>query len=496
LLAVILAMWSARWFGPFARLPAGLACLTLIPLWEQDRGADIDALNTLASVITAMLLLEIISAAPGTQGQGRGPNPLPEHLARGPEKSSSLWIIALSISLGATLLLKGPGGFPPILGALIGPSLLLRDWRWVRRPSVWIGLLIGIAIFAAYGAAAKVILHHQGITTDTGGLREAMQRLVIHKFSAIIPSILAQLTTLLYAVPVSIALLFAARGFADRRGLVREAASGKIIALFGTIGAAFMIWILAGNDNPRYEYVALPLLAPLVGAVAVDWKQGGDDILTNPMRRLLAAFNFLWAGVAIAMIALIWNRSDDHATLAVTGGVAVVAGIFAVVFWTSSRYRPAAITWILVILCLAVPLAERKNLERQKKSARSAALQLRQLVNNQPIGVVSMNRDMPELFYYADLPVTAYGERGLNKLVAVPGGQWVVLSQNKTFPEFSTLTSQVPGAFPHGVTRLKMPDPRDIVYVGWYDPTPLPGGGVRAIKLPPVSANTVDSDED
>jgi 4-amino-4-deoxy-L-arabinose transferase-like glycosyltransferase len=534
LLAVILAAWSARWFGAFARLPAGFACLALIPLWAQDRGADIDALNTLASVVTAMVIIEMVyrSPSPGTPGEGRGegdfdrkerfdipnhPSPLPAYRER--ESASSLWwIAALALTVAATLLLKGPGGFPPILGALIAPSLLLRNWKWVRRPGVWIGILVGIAIFASYGIVAKSVLRHEHIATDTGGLHEAMQRLVIHKVSAIGPALLAPLTTLLYAVPVSFALGFVLIFFKfsprfpggfpvlfskGTTGLTQEMIAmrpawplewkSRAIAIAGTIGAAFVIWILAGNDNPRYEYVALPLLAPLVGLIAVLWK---DDLLPTKQqvvaRAILAVFGGLWAGLAIILAVIIWKRADDHIGLVIAAGVGLIAGIVAVVCWLSARYRVAAAALVMVIVCLAVPLDERKNLERQKKSARGAAGQLRQIVHGEPVGTVSMNRDMPELFYYAHVPVIAYGERGLDKLAIAPGGRWVVLSQNPTFPEYTALLSQIPKAFPSGVTRLAMPDARELVYVGWYDPPP----GVSRIVTPtPVAAEDVPDDE-
>jgi hypothetical protein len=430
-----------------------------------------------------------------------------------------LCCIALPFALAATLLLKGPGGLPPILGAILGPSILLRDWRWVRRPGIWIGFVIGIAIFASYGIIAKSVLHHQGIVTDTGGVREAMQRLVIHKLTAVVPAILAPVTTLLYAVPISLVPAFLLVSF--RRSnkpagrfpvvLAMEVASPpepvstvrpewkreskrRVLALVATIAAAFVVWIVAGNDNPRYEYVALPLLAPMAGAVAVAWRAGlFSATLSRVLRSVLGVFSGLWAGLAIVITVMIWTRADDHTGLAIAAGISLIAGALGVICWFSGGYRVAATAWIVVIFCLAVPLGERKNLERRKKSARAAAEQLRQIVHGQPIGIVSMNRDMPELFYYAGLPVTAYGERGLDKLARVPGGHWVVLSQNRIFPEYGSLTTQIPTAFPNGVTRLTMPDPRDVVYVGWYDP---PAGVSRAIKPTPVSAAADSSDAD
>jgi hypothetical protein len=79
-------------------------------------------------------------------------------------------------------------------------------------------------------------------------------------------------------------------------------------------------------------------------------------------------------------------------------------------------------------------------------------------------------RDLPELFYYAGVDVDSYGEIGLPRLVAARGGHWVVISEGEKYPAYSTIKKYIPGAFPRGITKLPMPDPRDQIYVGWYDP--------------------------
>jgi hypothetical protein len=143
------------------------------------------------------------------------------------------------------------------------------------------------------------------------------------------------------------------------------------------------------------------------------------------------------------------------------------------------RFRVAGASLALVIILLAIPLGDRKNIERQRKSAQRAAPQLRELVGNGGnIAVASMVRDMPELFYYSGINVRAFGEKGLPALASAPGGRWVVLSENATFPEYSSLVRDVPSAFPRGATKLNMPDARDKVYVGWYDP---PAGVSRQV---------------
>ncbi|HSV16171.1 MAG TPA: hypothetical protein VLI90_18055 [Tepidisphaeraceae bacterium] len=490
LLAVALAWWAGRWFGSFARLPAGFACLALIAVWEQDRGADIDALNTVASVLAAMVILEILfgrePAAPIAPAESRT---IPVR-----SSFSFAWTFALAITTWATLMLKGPGGFPPILGAILGPAIVLRTWRRLRQPSLWLGLLLGIAGFVTYGVLVKLQIHRRGLVTDKAGLKEAMQRMLLHDVHQIVPALSAPFIALLFAIPVSLAIPFAL-------GLVWPEPKDnprrqRVLAIVGAIAAALVIWVIAGNGNPRYEYVALPLLAPLVGAVAVGWREGQFSPATvERLRGIMISIGGLWVGVQLAMTRAIWLRATDRASLTIAAGLSLILAAAAAFLWARSRYRLAAPLLAVVILLLTVPLSDRKNIERRRKSAQSTAQQLRSIVGDgTTVGVGSMVRDMPELFYYAGVQVHAYGEFGLPALAADAGARWVVLSENKRFPELSTLQQQVIDAFPRGVTKLNMPDPADHVYVAWYDP---PAGASRAVHYTsnPAADTSAGSDE-
>ncbi len=494
-LAAIVAWWAGRWFGAAAAGPAGVAVLAIIPLWDQDRAADIDALNTAAAVVTALLVLELIY---------------------GPARRRWAWVAALAVSVAAMLMLKGPGGLPPVLGALVGPSILLRDWRWTRRPGVWVGLAVGFAIFAAYGVVAKVAMRHAGVTADTGGLREAVQRMVIHRGRDVLPALIAPFTVLLYAVPLSLAVPLAWRvamrlpasspgtpgegwgegEFARRTALdppedphpnslpdrrERRPEQRRLLAVLATVAAGLVLFVLAGNRNPRYEYVVLPLLGLAVGGVVGRLTTAEVDIA----RRGLTAFVGLLVGIQGFVILKVWPAGQDHVGLVIAAVVATAAELT----WVFGGGR--VVLAGLIVMAVAVPLVDRKNLERQARSTRNAAAQLRSIVGDGPVAVASENRDTPELFFYAGTPVRAFGERGLAKLAAAPGGRWVVVSQNKLFPEYATLTKQVSGAFPRGVTRLTMPNPRDVVYAGWYDP---PAGGSRAVTMPPVTGDESDDE--
>ena len=453
-----MAAWAGRWFGPLAIGPAGVACLALIPLWDQDRGADIDALNTVAAVVTAMFVLE---------------------LAYSPRRRMWPWVVGLAAGVGATLLLKGPAGLPPVIGAMVGPSIALRDWRWAKRPAVWIGVAIGAAVFVGWIVSVKVAVRRAGIVVDTGGVREGLQRMVLHRGRDVLPAVVAPFVVLLYAVPASLAIPFAVRmasrdpADSDRRR--------RIVAVLATVAAGLLLFVVAGNGNPRYEYVMLPPLAVIVGAVAAGELSAGER---RAIRAGLAGFVVLLVGLGLFVAVRTWTANDDRIGTAVAGTLAVAAAAA----WLAG-VRRTAIAGAVVVL-LAVPMGDRKNVERQTRSARAAATQLRAIVGDGPVAVASMNRDMPELMYYADVQVKAYGERGLAKLAAEPGGRWAIVTQSGLFPEYKTLTAQVPGAFPRGLTRLALPaTAREQVYVGWYDP---PAGVSRVVTMPVVTEDDGD----
>ena len=100
------------------------------------------------------------------------------------------------------------------------------------------------------------------------------------------------------------------------------------------------------------------------------------------------------------------------------------------------------------------------------------------------------SRDMPELFYYAGVNVDSFGEAGLPALAEKARGQWIVISETDQYPAYSTLLKQIPNAFPQGLKKLHMPDVRDKIYVGWYDP---PAGANTKIQWSP--RNQIDSEE-
>jgi 4-amino-4-deoxy-L-arabinose transferase-like glycosyltransferase len=446
LLAVFVAWWSGRWFGKNAILPAGFACLALIAVWDQDRSADIDALNTAFAVVTSAIVLEILY---------------------GNTRRTGIWGLVFGVSLGATLLLKGPGGLPQIFAAMIGPPLLMRDWKPVQKRIVPLvaGLLVGFAAFAAYVIAAKVELRKLNIPPDPTGWYEVVEKIFLHGWKSRLTALLTPFALLIFALPASLALPFSV--LIIRKMAADDVRRTRAMALLGTLGVAALIWVVEGNDNPRYEYVMLPLLAPLVGFAWTNWSR--REVGFHQIELGLCA---LFSAVSLVIAFKLSRVQSDGILIGVATISILITGALAAAFASRQTLAAKAAGPVVVVLLLlfAFPMAARKNAERQRKSAKNPAAQLRSIIGNSPrVSAAGVVRDLPELFYYAGVDVDSYGEFGLPRLVQ-HRGHWVVISQGEKYPAYTTILKYIPKAFPRGIAKLNMPDPRDQIYVGWYDP--------------------------
>jgi 4-amino-4-deoxy-L-arabinose transferase-like glycosyltransferase len=237
LLAAMICLMTARWIGPLAGLLAGLACTAIVPLWFAARSADLDALNTLASVAASLSLIEIV----WRNRDGR---------------SAPNWIVGMGIAgCGAALLTKGQAGLPIILGAVVGPAIAERNWRLMKCSQVQAVFLGGAAMLMAWIVAVLSTHGAAPFFEDYMGIREIGLRLVILSFRQLLDALTAPVLVLLSGLPVTLAIGVA---FLHRRS--------ELTRLIGqTILAAFAIQLLTGTDNPRYAYINLPLFCPLVG---------------------------------------------------------------------------------------------------------------------------------------------------------------------------------------------------------------------------------------
>ena len=109
--------------------------------------------------------------------------------------------------------------------------------------------------------------------------------MVLHRWRDVLPAVSAPFVVLAYAVPVSLAIPLAIvlvrRGDPSVPGFARANGRGRIVAVLGTVAAGLVLFVFAGNGNPRYEYVLLPLLAMAVGGVAAGRLTPGEATLAR-----------------------------------------------------------------------------------------------------------------------------------------------------------------------------------------------------------------------
>jgi 4-amino-4-deoxy-L-arabinose transferase-like glycosyltransferase len=459
LLGLVLCLVGNYWFGRTAGLVAGLSHVVFIALIEGYRSADIDALDIAASVITALAMIELLSDA-----------------------TRRRWMLAIGagIGFGTVLLLKGPGGLPVVFGALLGAALFNtkpRDFfRALQRPDPWVSLLIGIALFGAYLLAAYMSLKRQNIPPDLSGLNEAARKssMLISQFGQVIrmPFELAA-----YSMPLTIAIVFALRseiwngGDARRRWYLR--------ALIGTLAMSLAICFLSGMSNPRYAYVIVPPLALVAGALADRAARGevGAEIK-------LALWRGVWIWATLLLVATIAMgiaslRGADHADLArlIGGGVIALLGWWIIIRRMRQGAWPGRAGLALLCIALGINVAMLSNHRRVARSTYADAHTLAEHVKpteNIITGLTAL--DQPELFYYARVHATSYGNQLLAPIV-LPDDGWVVLKG----PEYAAWSSLEPSVL--SKQTLIVPQhgtggDQDAIWLAWYT-RPVDGATTR-----------------
>jgi 4-amino-4-deoxy-L-arabinose transferase-like glycosyltransferase len=393
MLAVFLWYIGFKWFGRVGGWVSAFSFLAMLALWSQSRSAEIDSLNTTAAVVCALAMIQLQCGPPGR---------------------AWLWSGVVGVSLGATLLAKGPAGLPLIGGAILGPMLLLRQGRQLAKPSLWVGVAIGFGIFAAWVFAVYLAVKSQNLSPDLSGLSEVKERVSADSVLKLLRATTIPFELLAYGLPATAALPVA--WMMIRRG--PDTTQRRLLAAcVGTAIASLLIFGLSMIMRPRYGYPALPLWCPVAGAVAAAWARGELDRSTQTLLR--AALTGLTIMLAVLHYALIfglspldmtgsWHGADSslRAWLIGTCIVAALAWVVTMVMWIRQRVSPAA--WGMVVLCVTLSIAFNafKNADRSNRSGYESADEVRQAIDNSDTvlaGMLIMNQ--PELFYYAKLNV-------------------------------------------------------------------------------------------
>ncbi|HMN94961.1 MAG TPA: phospholipid carrier-dependent glycosyltransferase [Phycisphaerales bacterium] len=420
LLAAVVALAAGAWFGAPAAIVGGLACLAIVPLWAQQRSADVDALNTLFSIVAALLLLEI-----GRRLQ----SPRQERKDDGAPASRSLALaVAAAAALGAALLVKGPAALTIVGAAAAGAIWLAEGAR--RRAAGWVGAILvgGTALLAAWTFVALRRLAAAGEAFDWSGVAEAADRaggVSSVAYRAVVPII-----ALLLALPLSATLAASI----DRRYLpCRDRAALRMaMAVALSVLVALLIGIPGGVDNPRYAYIVLPPLALLAAAVAT--AHGRGELGEPQRRRVRQAGTIAAIGLAAGIVALVAvNASRGSAGalswIALAGSI-VVAPV-AVLLWVRRDSGAAALATFGLVFLLAWAFTDQRNGVRRVVASVDAAAELRALVGDDgPVRSGLWVMTGPELFWYAKIPVE-YVAEGLDASTLPASGRWAVFHREE-----------------------------------------------------------------
>lgn len=407
LTAAVVAGVTARWFGRMPGLIAGASMLALLALWSQARGADIDALNTFAAVLGGLAILEF----------GRMDRPW-----------RFVWALLIAVASVLVFLAKGPAGLPVMIGAIAGSAVAQRKWSWSRHGMSVVLIALGASALVWWGIAVKAKLAAEGTEAGFSGAGEVARNLSAFDLPSIFKAATLPVVLLVIAIPVSIALPLAMgpamRALAPPRAMI-------VRGVVWTLAFTALIGVLARTTNARYMYIALPMLCPLVGAVALTWRRGGFG--PRMQMRLRQVMTILTAGLLVAVGILgvrVLIEGNEIILPLVFLLMAVAAGAWALRRWIAEEVRPGTIGLVVVLMLGSMLYAEHVELKRGEISSRDAGAVLAERLQGEPVisGLWIMNG--PELFLYAGAEVE-YPVFDLTSLDPLPPNRWIVFRDDE-----------------------------------------------------------------
>jgi len=438
-------MWwvGLRWFGRTGAAVSGLATLGMVALWSQNRAAEIDALNTLASMLCAAALLEI---------------------GFGQTRRRWAWSIVAAAAFGATLLVKGPAGLPVIGGVMIGGSLATGRWRWLAGAWVWGALLVGGALLGAWAWAAHAALAADpSAVTDASGVNELAARLT-PSVEKLLMAASMPFQLLGYAAPWSIAVVVALLPMLPQMtGRMDNAFRMRLRAAAGSAVAGVVICAVALIERPRYGYMVMPLMALVSGGIAEAWWRGWlSDGLRTIGRQAMTATVVAMAGIHGVLTYLAWTMGSAQRVELIAASVVMAAATIAALMWWLT-VKPTRAMWgvAVMITALAVSFNAFKDIDRDERSGQRHAGPLREAIGDDVTLVVTeaTAKDHPEVFWYAGVDARRF-TGGLAEAIETHGSAWYVFDQH----EWKELKGELEGRV-RDVKRWEEPFPMVVGYV-------------------------------
>lgn len=451
LLNVCLYLFGARWFGRIGGIVSGLCGLGLLCLWGQARTADVDATNQLACSAAALCLVDLYFGTP---------------------KRTWAWIFAAGVGLGATLMSKGPAGFPLILGVIIwafiarnraerpGNSLMLSG-------AFWGPLMIGAAIFGAYAIAAKIALGRLHLPPDYSGVAEVGNKFYPTSLGQLAKAFTVPWQMFAFTLPVSAALPLVF--VPEFRQAIRASGSENdqprdrlTQALAVSVLISWGICFASGMTNPRYAYVTVAPLCLLAGAVAASWQYQIVEA-RSAFRTIVLGSVVLIFGGCVTLTARSWQGTVGHVWMVVASAIALIVAV--VTFRDIAMRVDFRAAWGLVALLVltAVPFAYQFRFDRFDRSGFGQAQALRNYVGgaDAPVLTGAVLHSLPELFWYAGLHPHTTPTFALQNPRQYPGGTWVVMDPEE-YRRWSIFA-------PRRLSRMKkFISHKDTIFVAWY----------------------------
>lgn len=434
LLAAGICAITSKWFDAIAGFAAGIAFIAIIPLWSQERSADVDAINHLGGVIAALLILDIALT----------------------QSRPSVWAILLATFAAAvSFLSKFPAGIPIMVGALLAPALVDRHRRLLRRWSIYLPILLGLVPLAIWFLLALRIVRGAFLDPEISGAVEASQRLVLN-LHHVLGALSLPVLVLVYGLPVS--ALLALPFLRNARNSFDNSRRRLITALAASVLIALAIQVLTGMINPRYAFLDLPLLCPLAGAAVYMFLHAEKPPFVP--WGILTVLTLIYCGIGTVFILLarhIGYHSDIVPIIATMGLIAILAFIASV----SGQKKLTLILAVLGVCAASTVFGIYKSSEETLRSAKSQSAALAAAVpKDAPVWTWNVLWSQPELFYYAHLHPTV---RHPLADAHLPSGTWLVLDDDewaawKAKPDYFSHLSHVKALHPY----------KHIAYICWY----------------------------
>ncbi len=311
-------------------------------------------------------------------------------------------------------------------------------------------------MFGVYGLAALWRFHQLHLPPETSGVKEIWINLLLDNRIGNLPqTLLVPVLLVIYAMPVSFFLPMAFYGPLWSGNLEVSGRAGNwsvrdrqvVRALVGCMVVACVVSMVCGMWPPRYSYLWLPLVCPVVGAVAAAWERGLYSAkMIDAMNIALAFVGIGFTGGIAVMGALCVRDQAGHLVLLLGSGVlaAVMTGL---VIWWIRRNRMvwAGFGVIVIILAAGPPFGIAQIADRQRRSGEKCAeIVAMNVPKGETVTTGHLILDNPEIFYYAGLNVESY-PNSLYVPSEFPTSRWMLLEDF----EYAAWAREMPGRLTH-----------------------------------------------